>query len=174
MALYKLRNNAPDGKTIDNEGQRANIRYLNDMDKLRKLAEKPHCVDSSVFNNQVAPPEKQVEPAGAENQQLRNALVKIEMQKLNHFINKPFANGFYLFKNSKLKMCVTYLLLFHVNQIKLLIFVYRYTFYSLLKDAFGKRVKILYNNNDSFFLHFCVKNLEQNIRAPSPSRRYRL
>ena len=36
----------------------------------------------------------------------------IEMRKLNHFINKPFANGFCVLEYSKLKMYGTYLLLF--------------------------------------------------------------
>ena len=36
----------------------------------------------------------------------------IEIRKLNHFINKPFANGFCVLEYSKLKMYVTYLHLF--------------------------------------------------------------
>ena len=38
-------NNAPYGKTIENVALRTDIRLLNDMEKARKLAEKPHCVD---------------------------------------------------------------------------------------------------------------------------------
>ena len=82
------------------------------MKKARRLAEKPHCVDFLVFDGQVAPPEKQVEVAAAEEQQLQEALVGIEMRKLNHFINKPFANGFCVLEYSKLKMYVTYQPLF--------------------------------------------------------------
>ena len=47
------------------------------MDKPRRLAEKLHCVDFCVFDGQVAPPEEQVEPAAAEDQQLQEALVGI-------------------------------------------------------------------------------------------------
>ena len=43
--FYKLINNAPYGKTIDNVARRTDIRLLNNMEKARKLAEKPHCVD---------------------------------------------------------------------------------------------------------------------------------
>ena len=105
-------NNTSYGKTIENVARRTDIRLLNDMEKARRLAEKPHCVDFRVFDGQVAPPEEQVEPDGAEDQQLQEALVGIKMRKLNHFINKPFANGFCVLEYSKLKMYVTYLPLF--------------------------------------------------------------
>ena len=52
-------NNAPYGKTIDNVARRIDLRLLNDMEKARSLAEKPHCVDFRVFDCQVAPLEKQ-------------------------------------------------------------------------------------------------------------------
>ena len=97
-------NNAPYGKTIENVARRTDIRSLNNMEKARKLAEKPHCVDFRVFDGQVAPPEELVEAAAAEEQQQEEALVGIEMRKLNHFINKPFANGFCVLEYSKLKM----------------------------------------------------------------------
>ena len=51
-------------------------------------------MDFRVFDGHVAPPEKQVKPAVAEEQQRQEALMGIEMRKLNHIINKPFANGF--------------------------------------------------------------------------------
>ena len=105
-AFYKLVNNAPYGKTIENVARRTYIRLLNDMEKARRLAEKPHCVDFRVFDGQVALPEEQVEAAAVENQQQQEALVGTEMRKLNHFINKPFANGFFLLKYSKLKMYI--------------------------------------------------------------------
>ena len=57
------------------------------------MVEKPHCVYFCVFDGQVAPTEEQVETAAAEEQQQHEALVGIEMRKLNIFINKPFANG---------------------------------------------------------------------------------
>ena len=50
------------------------------MDKARKLAKKPHCVDLSVFDYQVALPEKQVDVAAEKKQQLQEAQVGIEMR----------------------------------------------------------------------------------------------
>ena len=68
--------------------RRTDIKQLNDMEKARKLAETPHCVDFRVFDGQLAPPEEQVEVALAEEQQQQQkALVGIEMRQLNHFIN---------------------------------------------------------------------------------------
>ena len=106
-AFYKLMNNAPYGKTIENVARRTDIKLLNDMEKGRKLAEKPHCVDIRVFDGQLAPQEEQVEAAVADEQQHQKALVRIEMRKLNHFINKPFANGFCVLEYSKLKRYYT-------------------------------------------------------------------
>ena len=103
-AFYKLMYNAPYGKTIENVARRTDNRLLNDMVKARRLAETPHCVDFRVFDGQVAPPKEQVEAAAAEKQQQQEALVGIEMRKLNHFINKPFANGFCVLEYSKQKM----------------------------------------------------------------------
>ena len=105
-------NNAPYGKTIENVARCTDIRLLNDMEKARRLAKKPHCVDFRVFDGQVAQPEEQVESAAGEEQQQQEALVGIEMRKLNHFINMPFANGFCVLEYSKLNMYVTYLPLF--------------------------------------------------------------
>ena len=51
-----------------------------------------------------------MEFAVAEEQQQQNELVGIEMRKLNHFINKPFANGFCVLEYSKLKMYYSFLL----------------------------------------------------------------
>ena len=75
-AFYQLMNNAPYGKTSENVARRTDIRLLNDMEKARRLAEKPYCLDFRVFDGQVAPPEEQVEPAVAENQQLQEAQAK--------------------------------------------------------------------------------------------------
>ena len=97
-------NNAAFGKTIENVARRTDIKQLNDKDKTRKLAEKLHCVDFRVFFKHVAPPDEQVEDVVSEEQRQQEALVGIEMRKLNHFINKPFANGFCVLEYSKLKM----------------------------------------------------------------------
>ena len=67
--------NAPYGKTIENVARRTDIRQLNDMEKARRLAEKPQCEEFRVFDGQVAPPEEQVEAAAEEEQQLQEALV---------------------------------------------------------------------------------------------------
>ena len=52
-----------------------------------------------------------------------------------------------------------------MNKIKIFIFIYRYTFYALLKDALGERVRMLYKDTDSFFLHFFVEDLAKLINA---------
>ena len=103
--FYKLMNNAPYGKTIDNVARRGDIRLLNNMEKARKLAEKPHCVDFRVFDNNV----KQYP---TDIYQEHEKLVGIEMRKLTHFDNKPFANGFCVLEWPKVKMfdnniCIT-------------------------------------------------------------------
>ena len=85
--------------------------------------------------------------------------MRIEMRKLNHFINKPFANGFCVFESSKLKMYQSHLHCFDVNLIITLILLYRYTFYALLKKTFGERVRMLYTETDLFYLHFFVEDL---------------
>ena len=103
-SYYKLMNNVPYEKMIENAGRRSDIRLLNDMEKARRLAEKPHCVNFRVFAGQVAAPEEQVEAAAVEEQRQQEALVGIKMRKLHHFIIKPFANGFCVLEYSKLKM----------------------------------------------------------------------
>ena len=81
-------NNAQYRKTIENVAQRTYIRLLNDMEKAPKLAEKTHCVDFRVFDGKVALPKDD-----AERKQQQEALMKIDMRKFNHFINKPFYKG---------------------------------------------------------------------------------
>ena len=77
------------------------------MEKAQRLAHKPHCVDFRVFEGHVTPQEEQVEAAALEAQQEQEALVDIEIQKLNHFFSKPIANGFYVLEYSMLKMYET-------------------------------------------------------------------
>ena len=164
-AFYKLMNNAPYKKTIEDVALRTDIRPLNDMEKARKLTEKQHCIDFRVFDGQVAPPEKQVEAAAAEEQQQQEALVGIEMCNLYHFINKPFANGFFVLVCSKLKCMRFVYFCLYLNTIKTFVSLYRYTFYAFLKEAFRERVRMLYTDTDSFFLYFCVEDLAKEINA---------
>ena len=69
-AFYKLLINAPYGKTIDNVARRTDILLLNDIEKARRLAETPHCVNLRVFDGQAEPFDEQVETAAADKQQL--------------------------------------------------------------------------------------------------------
>ena len=39
--FFKMMNNAPDGNTIENVSNRTNIKVLTDMEKARRMAEKP-------------------------------------------------------------------------------------------------------------------------------------
>ena len=48
-SFFKLMNNAPYGKTIENVGKRTDIRLLNDGTKAYRLIEKPHCIDFKIF-----------------------------------------------------------------------------------------------------------------------------
>ena len=52
-----------------------------------------------------------------------------------------------------------------MNKIETLIFLYRYTFYAFLKDAFGERVRMLNTDIDSFFLHFFVEDIAKEINS---------
>ena len=70
-------NNVPYGKTTENVARRTDIRLLKYMEKARKLAEKPHCVDFRVFDGQLARPEEQVKVAVAEEQRQQEALMEI-------------------------------------------------------------------------------------------------
>ena len=54
--------------------------------------------------------------------------------------------------------------------ITILDFRYRYTFYALLKDASGVRVRMLYTDTDSFILQFFVEDLTKKINARSNLR----
>ena len=54
---------------------------------------------------------------------------------------------------------------FDMKKIITYIFINRYTFYALMKSAFVERVRMLYTDNDSFFLHFFVKDLANEINS---------
>ena len=69
LNFYKLVNDAPYGKTFENVVKRSDIRFVTEKDKARQLAEKPHCLDFRIFN---------------EN------LIGVDIRKLRHFIDKPF------------------------------------------------------------------------------------
>ena len=45
-----------------------------------------------------------------------------------------------------------------------------YSFYALLKDTFGERVRLLYTDTDSFFLQFFVEDLVEAIYSSSSVR----
>ena len=67
--FYKLMNNPPYGKTIENVAKRSDIRLIVDELKVVKLSEKPNCIDFRMF---------------ASNQ------FGVEMRKTKSLINKPF------------------------------------------------------------------------------------
>ena len=67
--FFKLMNNAPYGKTIENVATRSDIRLIVREQKAVKLAEKPHCIDFRMFS---------------EN------FFGVEMRKTKSLINKSF------------------------------------------------------------------------------------
>ena len=85
--LFKMMNNAPYGKTIENVAKRTAIKVLTDMEKARRLAEKPQCINFRLF---------------------KPDLVAVESRKVNQVINKPFQLGFAVLEHSKLHMYRTY------------------------------------------------------------------
>ena len=86
-SFFKLMNNAPDGKTIENVGKRTDICLLNDETKAYRLTEKPQCIDFKIFT---------------EN------LFGVELRKVNQLINKPFQMGLLILEWSKLHMYRAY------------------------------------------------------------------
>ena len=80
---------------------------------------------------------------------LNKQLIGVEMRKIGHFINKLFQHRFSVLEWSKYKM---------------------YSFYALFKDTFGKQVRMLYTDTDSFFLHFFVDDLVKEICSSSRVR----
>ena len=81
--FHKLMNNAVYGKTCENQRKRTDIQLVNDRNKARKLIDKPHCIDVSIFD---------------EN------LVGIELRKVKQMITKPSYVGFTVLELSKLHM----------------------------------------------------------------------
>ena len=54
---------------------------------------------------------------------------------------------------------------FKIHICILVCFLYRYTFYALLKDSFDDKVRMLYTDTDSFFLQFFVDDLAKEINS---------
>ena len=48
--FFKMMNNAPYGKTIENVAKRTNIKDLTDLEKALRMAEKPQCINFRLFN----------------------------------------------------------------------------------------------------------------------------
>ena len=71
--FFKMITNAPYKTTIENVAKRTNIKVLTDMEKARRIAEKPQCINSRLFNPN---------------------LVAVEIRKVNQVINKLFQLGF--------------------------------------------------------------------------------
>ena len=70
--FYKLMNNAPYSKTIENVAKQSDIRLVMEKDAARLPAEKPHCLDFQIFD---------------EN------LIGVEMRKLQHVILGHVSTG---------------------------------------------------------------------------------
>ena len=81
--FHKLMNNAVYGKTCENQRKRTDIRLVNDVQKAAKLIDKPHCLDVSIFDDN---------------------LVGIEMRKVKLLLTKPSYVGFAVLELSKLHM----------------------------------------------------------------------
>ena len=77
----------PYGKTIKNAAKRTSIQVLTDIEKARRLAEKPQWINFRLFNFN---------------------LVAVESRKLNQVINKPFQLGFAVLEYSKFYIYRTY------------------------------------------------------------------
>ena len=85
--FFKIITNAPYGKTIENVSKRTSIKVLSGMEKARRTAEKPQCINLRLFNPD---------------------LVAVKSRKVNQVINKPFQLGFAVLEYSKLHMYRTY------------------------------------------------------------------
>jgi len=90
--FHKLMNNAVYGKTCENLRKRSDIRLVTDREEALKLLEKPHCLNASIFG---------------EN------LLGIELRKVKLVVNKPSYVGFAVLELSKLLMW-QYVYLYHI------------------------------------------------------------
>ena len=72
----------------------------------------------------------------------------------------PFSSGLSL-------KCIHLFVLqyFKIHICILVCFLYRYTFYSLLKHSFDDKVRMLYTDTDLFFLQFLVDDLAKEINS---------
>jgi len=85
--FYKIMNNALYGRFIMLKDKQTDIRLLVDEDKARRLAEKPHCMQWCLFDDD---------------------LIGVEMRKIKNTINVPFQVGFAILELSKLHMYRAY------------------------------------------------------------------
>ena len=85
--FFKMMNNAPYGKTIENVAKRTTIKVLTDMEKSRRMAEQLQCNNFRLVNQD---------------------LVAVESRKVNQVINKPFQLWFAVLEYSKIHMYRTY------------------------------------------------------------------
>ena len=99
--FFKLMNNSIYGKTCENQKKRSDIKLVTTEKKMKKLIEKPHCMNFKIFDEQ---------------------LVAIEMRKIRSLINKPFYVGFAVLELSKLHMyrysSIIFFLTFSISGLK--------------------------------------------------------
>ena len=85
--FFKMMNKPPYEMTIKNVAKRTNIKVVTDMEKARRMAEKPQCINFRLFNPD---------------------LVAVESRKVSQVINKPFQLGFAILEYSTLHIYRTY------------------------------------------------------------------
>ena len=85
--FFKIMKNAPYRKIIENVAKRTSIKVLSDMEKARRMADKPQFINYRFFNLD---------------------LVAVESRKVDQMINKLFQLGFTVHEYSKLHMYRTY------------------------------------------------------------------
>ena len=116
-------------------------------------------------------------PADDAAEQQYEALVRIEMQTLNHFINNLFANKCIVSKYCKLKIydnsiffeLKTFILYYKIYNLAMQVYLH-----ALLKCTFGEKVRMFYTETDSFYSRLFRGRPDQgNQRALSFLRRFR-